>query len=142
MPRRDGDRPKVIPEGAVNFGFLGQLAESHPRDVIFTIEYSMRTAMEAVYTMLDIARRMPEPWGSQYDLGALLNSAIVMRDGEKLELPAPLEAFIRYLAGVEDLEKTEIGELLRDYGFIGELGDNELTVAIHKNPPRVTTTVL
>ena len=54
LPRRDGDRPKVVPEGAVNFGFLGQLAESHPRDVIFTIEYSVRTAMEAVYTLLDI----------------------------------------------------------------------------------------
>jgi hypothetical protein len=38
---------------------------------------------------------------------------------------------------------TEIGELLRDYGFIGELDDkNDLTVAIHKNPPRVTRTVL
>ena len=46
---------------------------------------------------------------------------------------------IRYLTGVEDLEKTEIGELLRDYGWIGELGDDKLTVAIHKNPPRVTT---
>ena len=132
MPRRDGDRPKVIPEGAVNFGFLGQLAESHPRDVIFTVEYSVRTAMEAVYTLLDIERGVPEPWGSQYDVRALLNSAIVMRDGEKLKLPAPIEALIRYLAGVEDLEKTEIGELLRDYGFIGELGENELTVAIHK----------
>ena len=94
LPRRDGDRPKVVPEGAVNFGFLGQLAESHPRDVIFTVEYSVRTAMEAVYTLLDIERGVPEPWGgSGYDIRALLNSAIVMRDGEKLKLPAPLEAF-------------------------------------------------
>jgi oleate hydratase len=133
LPRRDGDRPKVVPEGAVNFGFLGQLAESHPRDVIFTVEYSVRTAMEAVYTLLDIERGVPEPWGSQYDIRALLNSAIVLRDGEKLKLPPALEGF---------LLNTEIGELLRDYGFLGELGDNELTVAIHKNPPRVTRTVL
>ena len=35
-----------------------------------------------------------------------------------------------------------IRQLLRDYGWIGELGDKELTVAIHKNPPRVTHTVL
>ena len=94
MPRRDGDRPKVIPEGAVNFGFLGQLAESHPRDVIFTIEYSVRTAMEAVYTMLDIERGVPEPWGSQYDLRALLNSAIVLRDFEKLEVPHYIKVFL------------------------------------------------
>ncbi len=85
MPRRDGDRPKVVPEGAVNFGFLGQFAESSPRDVIFTIEYSVRTAMEAVYTLLDIERGVPEPWGSQYDLRALLNSGAVMKDGEKVK---------------------------------------------------------
>jgi oleate hydratase len=140
LPRRDGDRPKVVPEGAVNFGFLGQLAESHPRDVIFTVEYSVRTAMEAVYTLLDIERGVPEPWGgSGYDIRALLNAAIVMRDGEKLKLeelklPPAIEGF---------LLNTEIGELLRDYGFIGELDDkNDLTVAIHKNPPRVTRTVL
>ena len=142
MPRRDGDRPKVNPEGAVNFGFLGQLAESSPRDVIFTVEYSVRTAMEAVYTLLDIERGVPEPWGSQYDVRALLNSVPVMRDGEKQKLPAPLEALLRYLTGVQDLESTEIGELLRDYGWIGELGDNKRTVAIHKNPPRVRETVL
>jgi oleate hydratase len=143
MPRRDGDRPKVVPEGAVNFGFMGQFAESSPRDVIFTIEYSVRTAMEAVYTLLDIERGVPEPWGSQYDLRALLNSGAVMKDGEKVKkLPAPAEAFVRHLTGVQDLEKTEIGELLRDYGWIGELPEGELTVAIHKNPPRVTETVL
>ena len=89
MPRRDGDRPKVVPEGAVNFGFLGQLAESHPRDVIFTVEYSARTAMEAVYTLLDIERGVPEPWGSQYDVRALLNAGIVLRDGEKLKAARP-----------------------------------------------------
>ena len=133
----------MIPEGAVNFGFLGQLAESHPRDVIFTVEYSARTAMEAVYTLLDIERGVPEPWCSLYDVRALLNTGIVMRDGEKLKkLPAPMEGLIRYYTGVEDLEKTEIGELLRHYGWIGDLGENELTVAIHKNPPRVTYQVL
>jgi hypothetical protein len=60
-----------------------------------------------------------------------------MRDGEKLkdgEKPPVL--------GPVDLLNSEIGELLRDYGFLGELGDNDLTVAIHKNRPRVTRTVL
>ena len=85
LPRADGDRPKVVPEGAVNFGFLGQLAETHPRDVIFTVEYSARTAMEAVYTLLDIERGVPEPWCSLYDVRAMLNAGIVMRDGEKLK---------------------------------------------------------
>jgi oleate hydratase len=142
VPRRDGDRPKVVPDGAVNFGFLGQLAESHPRDVIFTVEYSARTAMEAVYTLLDIERGVPEPWGSLYDVRALLNAGIVLRDGKKLKLPPAIEALAKYLTGVDDLEKTEIGELLRDYGWIGELDGDRLTVAINKNPPRVTRTVL
>ena len=48
MPRRAGDRPDVIPDGCVNAAFLGQFAET-PRDTIFTTEYSVRTAMEAVY---------------------------------------------------------------------------------------------
>ncbi len=101
LPRRDGDRPKVVPEGAVNFGFLGQLAESHPRDVIFTVEYSARTAMEAVYTLLDIERGVPEPWGSQYDVRALLNSGD--RDAGWREAKAARRdrGVVRYLTGVE-----------------------------------------
>ncbi|MFE4626578.1 oleate hydratase [Streptomyces mirabilis] len=131
LPRRAGDRPDVVPEHAVNFGFLGQFAESSPRDVIFTVEYSIRTAMEAVYTLLDIERGVPEPWGSQYDIRALLNSMAVLRDGEKLPLPAPL---------VSLLERADIGELLRQYGLIGQLDDPDLiTVAMRKAPPRGMT---
>ena len=59
MPRSAGDRPDVVPDGAVNFAFLGQFAET-PRDTIFTTEYSMRTGMEAVYTLL---RRGPRRAG-------------------------------------------------------------------------------
>ncbi|MFF2467639.1 oleate hydratase [Streptomyces mirabilis] len=131
LPRRAGDRPDVVPEHAVNFGFLGQFAESSPRDVIFTVEYSIRTAMEAVYTLLDIERGVPEPWGSQYDIRALLNSMAVLRDGEKLPLPAPL---------VSLLERADIGEQLRQYGLIGQLDDPDLiTVAMRKAPPRGMT---
>ncbi|MDD6826016.1 MAG: oleate hydratase, partial [Oscillospiraceae bacterium] len=67
QPRKNEDRPKVVPDGAVNFAFLGQFAET-PRDTIFTIEYSMRTGMESVYTLLDVDRGVPEVWGSKYDV--------------------------------------------------------------------------
>jgi oleate hydratase len=127
LPRRAGDRPAVVPEDAVNFGFLGQFAESSTRDVIFTVEYSIRTAMEAVYTLLGIERGVPEPWGSQYDLRALFNSMAVLRDGEKLPLPGPIKSF---------LERTDIGELMREYGLMGDLDADHLTVAVRKNPPR------
>ena len=37
MPRAKGDRPDIVPKGAVNFAFLGQFAET-ARDTIFTTE--------------------------------------------------------------------------------------------------------
>lgn len=55
MPRHDGDRPLVIPEGSKNLAFIGNFSET-PRDTVFTTEYSVRTAMEAVYTLLDVDR--------------------------------------------------------------------------------------
>ena len=55
MPRTRGDRPDVIPDGCVNFAFLGQFADT-PRDTVFTTEYSVRTAMEAVYGLLGVDR--------------------------------------------------------------------------------------
>ena len=59
MPRTAGDRPEVVPEGAVNFAFLGNFAEV-PRDTVFTTEYSMRTAMVAVYTLMNVDRGVPD----------------------------------------------------------------------------------
>ncbi len=39
MPRTEGDRPNVVPDGAVNFAALwGNFAET-PRDTVFTTEY-------------------------------------------------------------------------------------------------------
>ena len=63
----------VVPDGAVNFVFIGQFAET-PRDTIFTTEYSMRTGIESVYTLLDIDRAVPEVWGSKYDVRELLRA--------------------------------------------------------------------
>lgn len=82
MPRKDGDRPLVVPKGSVNFAFLGQFAETK-RDTIFTTEYSIRTAMEAVYTLLNVDRGVPEVWGSVYDIRDLLNATVKLRDGKK-----------------------------------------------------------
>ena len=61
QPRKEEDRPLVVPHGAVNFAFIGQFAET-PRDTIFTTEYSIRTGMEAVYTLLNVDRAVPEVW--------------------------------------------------------------------------------
>ena len=118
MPRAYGDRPKVVPDGSVNFAFLGQFAET-PRDTIFTTEYSMRTGMEAVYTLLNVDRGVPEVWGSTYDLRDLINATVQLRDGKKItdmELP-----FIEKIALKEVLKKiqgTDIEKFLKEYNAI------------------------
>jgi hypothetical protein len=93
---------------------------------------------------------VPEPWGSQFDIRALLNSMAVLRDGERLKLPRPIE---------EALERTDIAALLRQYGLIGqvhlsdevaagvrvggdaapevdEVDEDAVTVVVRKTPPR------
>ena len=54
------DRPLVIPENAVNFAFLGQFVELLEDDVVFTVEYSVRCAMIAIYQLLGVEREIPE----------------------------------------------------------------------------------
>jgi oleate hydratase len=44
--------------------------------------------MEAVYTLLDIERRVPEVFNSTYDIRTLL-AASVLRDGKPLDIPGP-----------------------------------------------------
>ncbi|SEM41718.1 oleate hydratase [Nonomuraea pusilla] len=114
MPRHAGDRPDVVPEGAVNFAFIGQFAESS-RDCIFTTEYSVRTPMEAVYTLLNIERGVPEVFGSTYDIRTLLAAASHLRDGQELHLPGP-EFARKWLFG--KLDQIEIGELLTQAGLM------------------------
>ena len=84
----------VIPDGCVNFAFLGQFAQT-PRDTVFTTEYSVRTAMEAVYGLLGVDRGVPEVWGSVYDIRDLLDASVKLMDGKSpldIELPGPLNA--------------------------------------------------
>ncbi|TFC06061.1 oleate hydratase, partial [Cryobacterium sp. MDB2-33-2] len=109
MPRQAGDRPDVVPAGAVNFAFLGQFAETPSRDTIFTIEYSVRTAMEATYRLLGIDRGVPEVFNSTYDVRTLLTAASLLRDGKEIEVPGP--AMVRDLL-MKQIKNTEIGELL------------------------------
>ena len=115
MPRRAGDRPDVVPTGAVNFAFLGQFAESAPRDTIFTIEYSVRTGMEAAYQLLGIDRGVPEVFSSTYDVRKILAAAASLRDGKPIELPVP--AMVRHQL-MEKINNTEISELLTEYGLL------------------------
>ena len=118
MPRNDTDRPKVVPDGAVNFAFLGQFAET-ARDTIFTTEYSMRTGMEAVYTLLDVDRGVPEVWGSTYDVRDLLDASVKLRDGKPLtemDLGFIEKVVVKKL--LDKIEGTDIEKLLMEYHVI------------------------
>lgn len=115
MPREVGDRPDVVPQGAVNFAFLGQFAETK-RDTIFTTEYSMRTSMEAVYTLLNIDRGVPEVWGSTYDIRDLLNATIKLRDGKPLsEMKLGFMEDIVVKGLLKKVKGTDIEKLLNEY---------------------------
>ena len=118
MPREKGDRPNVVPDGAVNFAFLGQFAET-ARDTIFTTEYSIRTGMEAVYSLLDIDRGVPEVWGSTHDVRDLVNASVALRDGRKI---TDMDlGIVEKLALKELLKKvrgTDVEKLLAEHGAI------------------------
>lgn len=118
QPRKESDRPLVVPKGALNFAFLGQFAET-PRDTIFTTEYSIRTGMEAVYTLLDVDRAVPEVWGSKYDVRELLKACYYAIDKKSIE-EIPL-TFIekQMLKTVEKkVQGTDLEILLKESGLI------------------------
>ena len=118
QPRKESDRPRVVPEGAVNFAFIGQFAET-PRDTIFTTEYSMRTGMEAVYTLLDIDRGVPEVWGSTYDVRALIDATVKLRDGKKItDMDLPLIPRLAMKEALKKIEGTDLEKFLKEYNAI------------------------
>ena len=118
QPRKKSDRPLVVPEGSVNFAFLGQFAET-PRDTIFTTEYSIRTGMEAVYTLLNVDRAVPEVWGSQYDVRELLRAcyyAIDKKPISEAKLSFKEKEMLKVV--LKKVKDTDIELLLKDSGLI------------------------
>ena len=103
---------------SVNFAFIGQFAETK-RDTIFTTEYSIRTAMEAVYTLLNVDRGVPEVWGSVYDIRDLLNATVELRDGKGLmDMDLGLKEKITIKKLLKKIEGTDIEKLLKEYRII------------------------
>jgi len=68
--RRREDRPLPVPEGSTNFGFLGQFTEV-AADAVFAMEYSVRSAREAVATLLKLDRKPPPPYQGLHDPEAM-----------------------------------------------------------------------
>jgi len=71
MPRKVADRPRVVPEGCTNLGFIGQYVEIED-DAVFTVETSVRTAMEAVYKLTNLDKAVLEIYPVRYDIRSIL----------------------------------------------------------------------
>lgn len=117
MVRKAGDRPLVVPEHSKNLAFIGNFTETE-RDTVFTTEYSVRTAMEAVYQLLGIERGVPEVFASAYDVRELLQSVYYLGDKKSLHesefgLPTLLEKM-----GMRKIKGTWIEELLEEAKLI------------------------
>ena len=80
MPRRTGDRPPVIPHGAENFAVIGQFCEI-PDDCVFTVEYSVRSAWDAVHGLTGQVPPPPPVVRSDCDPRVLLRAARVLFSG-------------------------------------------------------------
>lgn len=118
MLRAEGDRPLIVPNGSTNLAFIGNFAET-PVDTVFTTEYSVRTAMEAVYQLLDVQRGVPEVFASAYDVRCLANAAYYLTDEKKISqmgLPFIQQSMVDHF--IDKNKDTFIGEILKDNNLI------------------------
>ena len=79
----------------------------------------MRTGMEAVYTLCDVDRGVPEVWGSVYDVRNLLNATVMLRDGKPItdmKLNIVEKTLLKQI--LKKLDSTDVPKLLKEYGVI------------------------
>lgn len=75
--------------------------------------------MEAVYTLLDVDRGVPEVFASSFDARVLLSSLYYLNDKKKLsEIKLPFAARVIEKAALKKIEGTYVEELLRDAKLI------------------------
>jgi oleate hydratase len=79
LAREKGDRPQVVPKGSTNLAFMGQFCEL-PDDVVFTVEYSIRSAQTAVQALLGLKRGPPPVYKGLFDPRVLFNAFRALHD--------------------------------------------------------------
>ena len=83
------------------------------------VQSTMRTGMEAVYTLLNVDRGVPEVWGSTYDIRDLLNATVQLRDGRTIsDLDLGFKARLVLKEGLKRLEGTDVEKLLKEHHLI------------------------
>jgi oleate hydratase len=76
-----GDRPQVRPVGSKNFAFIGQFCDL-PDDVVFTVEYSIRSAQMATYALLGLDLKPPEVYKGAFSPRVLFKAFMALHDKE------------------------------------------------------------
>jgi len=79
LPRSKGDRAMVRPDGSKNLAFVGQYCEL-PDDVVFTVEYSIRSAQTAVYSLLGLKREPLPVYKGQFNPRVLLEAFLALHE--------------------------------------------------------------
>jgi oleate hydratase len=85
MPRKIADRPKIVPDGCTNLAFIGQYVET-PEDAVFTVETSVRTAMQAVYYLMKVDKDPIEVYPTRYDIRYILAGIKKQANVDKLTI--------------------------------------------------------
>ena len=79
----------------------------------------MRTGMEAVYTLLNVDRGVPEVWGSVYDVRDLLNATVKLRDGKPItDMKLNLAEKMVLKKALDKISGTDVEKLLKAYHVI------------------------
>lgn len=79
LRRAKGDRPDVVPKGWTNLGLVGQYVEL-PDDVVFTVEYSIRSAQAAVSALLGLEDRPRPVYKGQFNPAVLVKAFTALHD--------------------------------------------------------------
>ena len=118
LPPNDTDRPAGRPPPPRTSPHRPKALPRRPRDTIFTTEYSIRTGMEAVYTLLGVDRAVPEVWGSVFDVRCLLNATYRLQDETSIDQMGfnPAEEALPPQGGPPKAGDTQVFELLQQYG--------------------------
>jgi oleate hydratase len=77
LTRSPGDRPEVMPEISQNLAFIGQFTEVSD-DVVFTVEYSVRTAQAAVYELMEMDKKPIPMYKGDHHIDVLFDAMKTM----------------------------------------------------------------
>ncbi len=86
LPRAPGDRPAVLPKGWRNLALIGQFCEI-PQDVVFTLEYSIRSAQIAAYGLLGLECAPPPVYQGKLDLHVIKQAFMALHDLRPVPIP-------------------------------------------------------